>query len=50
MAPVPSRRHRVLIVGGGAAGITLAHLLRRLRPQLDLALLEPSTEHSYQPG
>jgi sulfide:quinone oxidoreductase len=50
MVAVSSRHHRVLIVGGGAAGITLAHLLRRLRPQLDLALLEPSTEHSYQPG
>ena len=42
--------HQVLIVGGGAAGITTANLLRRQRPQLDVAILEPSTEHYYQPG
>jgi sulfide:quinone oxidoreductase len=42
--------HQVLIVGGGAAGITVAARLKRLRPGLDLALLEPSTDHYYQPG
>lgn len=42
--------HRVLIVGGGAAGLTLAHLLLRRRPGLDLAILEPGTDHWYQPG
>ena len=46
----PTRHHRVLIVGGGAAGITTAHLLRRQRPQLDVAILEPSADHDYQPG
>ena len=50
MAAPPSGHHRVLIVGGGAAGITVAHLLRRLRPQLDVALLEPCADHYYQPG
>ena len=40
----------MLIVGGGAAGITAAHLLRRQRPGLDVAILEPSCEHDYQPG
>jgi sulfide:quinone oxidoreductase len=40
----------VLIVGGGAAGITAANLLRRQRPGLDVAILEPSCEHDYQPG
>ena len=33
-----------------AAGITTAHLLRRQRPQLDVAILEPSANHFYQPG
>ena len=45
-----TRHHRVLIVGGGAAGITTANLLKRQRPQLEVAILEPSGEHFYQPG
>ena len=45
-----ARHHRVLIVGGGAAGITTANLLRRQRTQLDVAILEPSADHDYQPG
>jgi sulfide:quinone oxidoreductase len=44
------QHHRVLIVGGGAAGITLAHILLRQRPELDVAILEPSADHYYQPG
>ena len=42
--------HQVLIVGGGAAGITAAAQLKRARPQLDVAILEPSSDHYYQPG
>uniref|UniRef100_UPI0037D9D76F FAD-dependent oxidoreductase n=1 Tax=Vulcanococcus sp. TaxID=2856995 RepID=UPI0037D9D76F len=42
--------HQVLIVGGGAGGITVAARLRRFRPSLDVAILEPSSEHYYQPG
>ena len=42
--------HQVLIVGGGAAGITAAAQLKRARPQLDVAILEPSADHYYQPG
>jgi sulfide:quinone oxidoreductase len=45
-----ARHHTVLIVGGGAAGITLANVLRRRRLQLDVAILEPSADHYYQPG
>ncbi len=46
----PGERHTVLIVGGGAAGITVAAELRRHRPDLDIAIIEPSDTHSYQPG
>lgn len=46
----PSERHTVLIVGGGAAGITMAAELRRHRPDLSVAIVEPSETHSYQPG
>ena len=42
--------HQVLVVGGGAGGITAAAQLRRARPQLDIAILEPAHEHWYQPG
>ena len=42
--------HQILIVGGGAAGLTAASQLKRARPQLEIALLEPSAHHDYQPG
>lgn len=42
-------RNRVLIVGGGSAGITVAALLRR-KGISDIAILEPSETHYYQPA
>ena len=42
--------HQILIVGGGAAGITVAAQLKRARPSLDVAILEPCSDHYYQPG
>jgi sulfide:quinone oxidoreductase len=42
--------HQIVVVGGGAAGITAAAQLRRARPALDIAILEPASEHWYQPG
>ncbi|GAA2143908.1 FAD/NAD(P)-binding oxidoreductase [Nocardioides koreensis] len=44
----PLTHHRVLIVGGGAAGISVAARLRRAGVT-DIGLLEPSTTHYYQP-
>ncbi|MCB0078473.1 MAG: NAD(P)/FAD-dependent oxidoreductase [Anaerolineales bacterium] len=41
--------HKVVIVGGGAAGITVAAQLRRGQPDLDVAIIEPSEKHYYQP-
>jgi len=41
--------HQVLIVGGGTAGLTVAsQLLNRENPP-DVAVIEPSDEHYYQP-
>ncbi len=50
MGSTAMRLHKVLVVGGGAAGITIANLLKHQQPQLDVAILEPSAEHYYQPG
>jgi len=42
--------HQVLIVGGGTAGITVAAQLRRKNRTLDVAIIEPSEVHYYQPA
>jgi len=42
--------HQVLIVGGGTAGITVAAQLRRKDKSLDVAIIEPSEVHYYQPA
>jgi len=39
----------VLIVGGGAAGLSVAARLRRIAPQLGVSVVEPSQRHFYQP-
>ena len=44
----PSREHEVVIVGGGAAGVTVAARLRRAGFD-DVCLIEPSAVHHYQP-
>jgi sulfide:quinone oxidoreductase len=41
---------RILIVGGGTAGITMAARLRRACPKATITLVEPSERHYYQPG
>ncbi len=42
--------HQVLIVGGGNAGISVAARLLRKNAKLDIAIVEPSEKHYYQPG
>lgn len=42
------RHHQVVIVGGGTAGISVAPRLRR-QGVTDIALVEPSEHHHYQP-
>jgi len=44
-----SRHHQIVVVGGGTAGITVAARLRRARAGLDIAIIEPASEHFYQP-
>ena len=46
-----TKHHQVLIVGGGTAGITVAASLKRRGPgALDIAIVEPSDRHYYQPS
>lgn len=46
-----SPQYRVAIVGGGAAGVSVAAALRRrLGRHETIALIEPSPTHCYQPG
>lgn len=44
--------HQIVIVGGGAAGITVAAALQRQGDDrlLDIAIIEPSDHHYYQPA
>ena len=46
----PGRSFSVVIVGGGAAGVTVAAQLLKRRRDLRIAVIEPSETHSYQPG
>ncbi|MEX2569273.1 MAG: FAD/NAD(P)-binding oxidoreductase [Cyclobacteriaceae bacterium] len=42
--------HTILIIGGGTAGITVAAQLKRKDKDLDIAIMEPSEKHFYQPA
>ena len=42
--------HQILIIGGGAAGISVASSLLARQPDLDIAIVDPATVHYYQPG
>ncbi len=45
-----ARHHQILIVGGGAAGITVAARLRKAEHEipLDIAIVDPAEAHYYQ--
>lgn len=43
-------RYDVVIVGAGAAGISVASSLKARKPDLDIALIDPADIHYYQPG
>lgn len=47
-----SHSHKVVIVGGGAAGSSVSHQLLRSGKYTsdDIAVVDPSTWHHYQPG
>lgn len=50
LSPRSAHIRRILIVGGGCAGISTAAVLRKRDPSLNIAIVEPSALHWYQPG
>jgi len=46
----PDATYDVVIVGGGAAGISVASSLQQRRSGLEIAIIDPADVHYYQPG
>ncbi|KAF4447022.1 hypothetical protein FALBO_16996 [Fusarium albosuccineum] len=48
----PSRSHKVVVIGGGSAGLSISHQLLRTGKfsQDDIAVVDPAAWHHYQPG
>ncbi len=44
------RKHRILVIGGGTGGISVAARLCRAMRNPDVAVLEPAEAHYYQPA
>jgi sulfide:quinone oxidoreductase len=44
------QKHTVVVVGGGSGGLAVAARLKRRRSDLDVAVIEPSENHHYQPA
>lgn len=42
--------HQIIVIGGGNAGLSFAAYLLRQNPKLDIAIVEPSDVHYYQPA
>tara|TARA_B100000678_G_scaffold180744_1_gene150888 strand:- start:4295 stop:6031 length:1737 start_codon:yes stop_codon:yes gene_type:complete len=42
--------HDIVIIGGGAGGIATAGSILKRRKDADIAVVEPRSEHYYQPG
>ena len=45
-----SKFFQIVIVGGGAAGLATAVSLKKRNSSLQIAVIEPSDQHYYQPG
>jgi len=43
-------KYDVVIVGGGAGGISVAASLKSRKPDLSIAIIDPADVHYYQPG
>ena len=47
-----SRNHKIVLIGGGSAGLAIGHQLLRTGnfAQNDIAIVDPAAWHHYQPG
>lgn len=45
-----AQHYPIVVIGGGAGGITVAAQLKRKAPYLNVAIVEPSATHYYQPA
>lgn len=45
-----STHHQIIVIGGGNAGISVAAQLLNKNKSLDIAIVEPSDNHYYQPA
>lgn len=45
-----NKHFKIVIVGGGTAGITVAAQLKNKDKKLEIAIIEPSEKHYYQPA
>ena len=44
------KHHQIIVVGGGNAGLSVASKLLLANKKLDIAIIEPSDKHYYQPA
>ena len=45
-----ANHYQILIIGGGNAGLSVASQLLRKRSSLQIAIVDPSEKHYYQPA
>ena len=43
-------KHQIVIIGGGTGGIMTAAQLKRAKKNLDIAIIDPTKTHAYQPA
>jgi sulfide:quinone oxidoreductase len=44
------KHHQIIVVGGGNAGLSVTSKLLLKNSKLDIAIIEPSEKHYYQPA
>jgi len=44
------QKYDVVVVGGGCGGLAVAGRIRRQRPEMTVAVIEPASDHYYQPA